>query len=71
MPIVTCNLFFYYDDRFKDILNFLVDGINNFASSIKMINVFGSINHTTVKKYSAYFIEAFLFYNIERFDLKG
>lgn len=71
MPIVTCNLFFYYDDRFKDILNFLVDGINNFASSIKMINVFGSINHTTVKKYSVYFIEAFLFYNIERFDLKG
>lgn len=57
------------------IVDFLMDNISNLSSARNITNALGSINekihHTTVGSYMQYLCNAFAFYKIRRYDIKG
>lgn len=57
------------------IVDFLMDNISNLSSARSITNTLGSMNekihHTTVGSYMQYLCNAFAFYKIRRYDIKG
>lgn len=57
------------------IVDFLMDNISNLSSARNITNKLGSMNekihHTTVGSYMQYLCNAFAFYKIRRYDIKG
>lgn len=59
----------------EKIVDFLMDNISNLSSARKITNNLESlnekVNHTTVYSYMQYLCNAFAFYKIRRYDIKG
>lgn len=57
------------------IVDFLMDNISNLSSARSITNTLGSMNekvhHTTVGAYMQYLCNAFAFYKVRRYDIKG
>lgn len=57
------------------IVDFLMDNISNLSSARSITNTLGSmhekIHHTTVGSYMQYLCNAFAFYKVRRYDIKG
>lgn len=57
------------------IVDFLMDNVSNLSSARNITNTLGSCNgkihHTTVGSYMQYLCNAFAFYKIRRYDIKG
>lgn len=57
------------------LVDFLMDNISNLTSARNITNAFGSLkekaNHVTVSAYIQYLCNAFAFYKIRRYDIKG
>lgn len=57
------------------IVDFLMDNISNLTSVSNIINTFSGLkekaNHVTVSSYMQYLCNAFAFYKIRRYDIKG
>lgn len=57
------------------IVDFLMDNISNLSSARNITNTLGSFNekihHTTVGSYIQYLCNAFAFYKVRRYDIKG
>ncbi len=57
------------------IVDFLMDNVSNLSSARNITNALGSMNekihHTTVGSYMQYLCNAFAFYKIRRYDIKG
>ncbi len=57
------------------IVDFLMDNISNLSSARNITNTLGSFNekihHTTVSSYMQYLCNAFAFYKVRRYDIKG
>ncbi|MDD3238510.1 MAG: ATP-binding protein [Lachnospira sp.] len=57
------------------IVDFLMDNVSNLTSPRNISNTLGSmhekVNHTTVGAYMQYLCNAFAFYKIRRYDIKG
>lgn len=55
--------------------NFLIDNISNITSTLKITNVLkeneNSITDKTINKYISYLCNAFAFYKVGRFDIRG
>lgn len=54
---------------------FLMDNVSNLSSARNITNTLGSmqekIHHTTVGNYMQYLCNAFAFYKVRRYDIKG
>lgn len=57
------------------IVDFLMDNISNISSARNIANALGNVNekihHTTVGSYMQYLCNAFAFYKVRRYDIKG
>lgn len=57
------------------IVDFLMDNVSNLSSARNITNTLGSLNekihHTTVGAYMQYLCNAFAFYRVRRYDIKG
>ncbi len=57
------------------IVDFLMDNVSNLSSARNITNTLGSFNekihHTTVGSYMQYLCNAFAFYKVRRYDIKG
>lgn len=57
------------------IVDFLMDNVSNLSSARNITNVLGSVkekvHHTTVGAYMQYLCNAFAFYKVRRYDIKG
>lgn len=57
------------------IVDFLMDNVSNITSARNITNTLGSMqekmNHTTVGSYLQYLCNAFAFYKVRRYDIKG
>ena len=57
------------------IVDFLMDNVSNLSSARNITNTLGSMNekihHTTVGSYMQYLCNAFAFYKVRRYDIKG
>lgn len=57
------------------IVDFLMDNVSNLSSARNITNILGSLhektNHTTVGMYMQYLCNAFAFYKVRRYDIKG
>ncbi len=57
------------------IVDFLMDNVSNLSSARNITNTLGSMNekihHTTVGSYMNYLCNAFAFYKVRRYDIKG
>ncbi len=57
------------------IVDFLMDNVSNLSSARSITNALGSMNekihHTTVGAYIQYLCNAFAFYKVRRYDIKG
>lgn len=57
------------------VVDFLMDNISNLSSARNITNALGSVkekvNHVTVSSYMQYLCNAFAFYKIRRYDIKG
>lgn len=58
-----------------ELWSFLMDNISNLSSARSITNTLGSmhekIHHTTVGSYMQYLCNAFAFYKVRRYDIKG
>lgn len=59
----------------ENLFKFLADNIGNLFSVSSMVQFLGSrkikTNHETIGNYLGYILEAYVFYEVERFDIKG
>ncbi|MGN1135944.1 MAG: ATP-binding protein [Oscillospiraceae bacterium] len=57
------------------LVDFLMDNISNLTSARNITNTFGGfkekVNHVTISSYMQYLCNAFAFYKIRRYDIKG
>ncbi len=57
------------------IVDFLMDNVSNLSSARNITNALGSFNekihHTTVSSYMQYLCNAYAFYKVRRYDIKG
>lgn len=57
------------------LVNFLMDNISNLTSARSIKNAFGGVqekvNHVTIGAYMQYLCNAFAFYKVRRYDIKG
>ncbi len=57
------------------VVDFLMDNISNLSSARNITNALGSVkekvNHVTVSSYMQYLCNAFAFYKVRRYDIKG
>lgn len=64
-----------YTDLLDNLSDFLIDNISNITSIRKVTNEFKSkwisIDHKTISAYINYLCNAFLFYQIKRYDIQG
>jgi predicted AAA+ superfamily ATPase len=65
----------YYETSYNEVVNFLIDSI---GSSVSARNIAGAltangkkIDHKTVIKYIDTLVESYLFYKVNRYDIKG
>lgn len=65
----------YYDTSYKEVVNFLIDSVGSTVSARNIAGVLTAngkkINNKTVSKYIDTLVEAYLFYKIDRYDIKG
>ena len=63
------------EDLLKKLSDYLLDNVSNLTSSIKIENLLKSSNqtadHKTIAKYIEYFCNAYAFYKVRRYDIKG
>ena len=63
------------EDLLKKLSDYLLDNVSNLTSSTKIENVFKSSNqtadHKTISKYMEYLCNAYAFYKVRRYDIKG
>lgn len=77
--IVTRDIVTKYKIRnrglFENLTHFLIDNISNLSSARNIVNFLTSsknkVSHNTVINYMKYLCNAFVFYEVKRFDLKG
>ena len=77
--IVTRDIVTKYKIRnkglFENLTHFLIDNISNLSSARNIVNYLTSsknkISHNTIINYIKYLCNAFVFYEVKRFDLKG
>ena len=77
--IVTRDIVTKYKIRnkglFENLTHFLIDNISNLSSARKIVNYLTSsknkVSHNTIINYIKYLCNAFVFYEVKRFDLKG
>ncbi len=59
----------------NQLVDFLMDNISNLTSARSVKNAFGGtqekVNHVTIGSYMQYLCDAFAFYKIRRYDIKG
>lgn len=66
----------YEKSVLDDILNMVSSSVGSLTNANKITNTFKSerqmsIGATTVSRYLDYFIDAFLLYKVQRYDVKG
>ncbi|RVU24125.1 ATP-binding protein [Sandaracinomonas limnophila] len=65
----------YAENSYYEVVNFLIDSIGSSISSSNISNKLTSnnkkIDNKTVSKYISTLVEAYLFYRVNRFDIKG
>ncbi len=65
----------YYETSYKEVVNFLIDSIGSRVSAISIAKVLTAngkkIDNKTVSKYIDTLVEAYLFYKVNRYDIKG
>lgn len=77
--IVTRDIVTKYKIRnkglFENLANYLIDNISNLSSARNIVNYLTSnknkVSHNTVINYIKYLCNAFVFYEVKRYDLKG
>ena len=77
--IVTRDIVTKYKIRnkglFENLTHFLIDNISNLSSARNIVNYLTSskskVSHNTIINYIKYLCNAFVFYEVKRFDLKG
>lgn len=77
--IVTRDIVTKYKIRnkglFENLTHYLIDNISNLSSARNIVNYLTSnknkVSHNTVINYIKYLCNAFIFYEVKRFDLKG
>lgn len=77
--IVTRDIVTKYKIRnkglFENLTRFLIDNISNLSSARNIVNYLTSsknkVSHNTIINYIKYLCNAFVFYEVKRFDLKG
>ena len=65
----------FLDTSYKEVVHFLIDSIGSSVSARNIANVLTAngkkIDNKTVSKYLDTLVESFLFYKVNRFDIKG
>ena len=65
----------YAGESYKEVVNFLIDSVGSIVSAGNIAKVLSSnkkkIDNKTVSKYINTLVEAYLFYKVNRFDIKG
>ena len=65
----------YYETSYNEVVNFLVDSVGSVVSARNIAGVLTAkgkkIDHKTVLKYIDTLVESYLFYKINRYDIKG
>jgi len=65
----------YYETSYKEVVNFLIDSIGSRVSARNIAKVLTAngkkIDNKTVSKYIDTLVESYLFYKVNRYDIKG
>ncbi len=65
----------YYETSYKEVVNFLIDSIGSSVSARNIAKVLTAngkkIDNKTVSKYIDTLVESYLFYKVNRYDIKG
>jgi predicted AAA+ superfamily ATPase len=65
----------YYETSYNEVVNFLIDSVGSSISARNIANVLTAngkkIDHKTVIKYIDTLVESYLFYKVNRYDIKG
>jgi Predicted ATPase (AAA+ superfamily) len=65
----------YYETSYNEVVNFLIDSIGSCVSARNIANTLTSngkkIDNKTVSKYIDTLVESYLFYKVNRYDIKG
>jgi len=65
----------YYETSYKEVVNFLIDSIGSSVSARNIAKVLTAngkkIDNKTVSKYINTLVESYLFYKVNRYDIKG
>ncbi|HQI62422.1 MAG TPA: ATP-binding protein [Myxococcota bacterium] len=78
--VITMDMIDHYDIRneevFRGVIHVLCSSIGSSVSPNKIANTlqssgYKSVDHETVSRYLRHIVDAFLFYKVERYDLKG
>jgi predicted AAA+ superfamily ATPase len=65
----------YYETSYNEVVNFLIDSVGSSVSARNIAGVLTAngkkIDHKTVLKYIDTLVESYLFYKVNRYDIKG